>query len=61
MQIKDFRSIIDNMAASSLRCVAFAYKPVDLETVPEGEEERERWQLPEDDLIFLGIVGLKVR
>lgn len=48
------------MAAASLRCVAFAYRSLDIEKVPKDEEERQTWQLPENDLVFLGIVGLKV-
>ncbi|XP_029118614.1 calcium-transporting ATPase 5, plasma membrane-type isoform X2 [Elaeis guineensis] len=53
-----FKKSIEDMAAVSLRCVAFAYKTYDLEKVP-NEEQRVNWQLPEDDLILLGIVGIK--
>ncbi|XP_038978235.1 LOW QUALITY PROTEIN: calcium-transporting ATPase 5, plasma membrane-type-like [Phoenix dactylifera] len=53
-----FKKSIEDMAAVSLRCVAFAYKPYDLEKVP-NEEQRDSWQLPEDDLFLLGIVGIK--
>jgi P-type Ca2+ transporter type 2C len=48
------------MAAKSLRCVALAYKPFDLNEVP-NEEQRANWSLPEDDLILLSIVGMKVK
>ena len=48
------------MAAGSLRCVALAYKLCKSENVPIEEEELEHWDLPEDDLILLAIVGLKV-
>ncbi|OAY83326.1 Calcium-transporting ATPase 8, plasma membrane-type [Ananas comosus] len=48
----------DDMAEASLRCVAFAYRPYDLEKVPKGEQ-LSNWELPGDDLILLGIVGIK--
>uniref|UniRef100_A0A803M9R6 Calcium-transporting ATPase n=1 Tax=Chenopodium quinoa TaxID=63459 RepID=A0A803M9R6_CHEQI len=55
-----FKGIIDDMAAKSLRCVAFAYRPYDRNDVPNtNEEELEQWTLPEDDLILLAIVGIK--
>jgi P-type Ca2+ transporter type 2C len=47
------------MAAASLRCIAFAYRPFDLEAVPKNEN-RDNWVLPEEKLILLGIVGIKV-
>lgn len=50
---------IEDMAASSLRCVAFAYRPHDMGEVP-NEDERDDWKLPEDNLIMLGVVGIKV-
>ncbi|XP_042513498.1 putative calcium-transporting ATPase 13, plasma membrane-type [Macadamia integrifolia] len=47
--------IIKGMAAKSLRCIAFAYKPIS-----EVEESRNATQkLEEDELILLGLVGLK--
>jgi len=48
------------MAAGSLRCVAIAYRACKGETVPTDEEELGIWQMPEDDLVLLAIVGLKV-
>lgn len=48
------------MAASSLRCVAIAYRSYKLDKVPTDEEQLARWQLPEDDLVLLAIVGIKV-
>ncbi|WOL05017.1 calcium-transporting ATPase 8, plasma membrane-type [Canna indica] len=64
-KVNHFKKTIEDMAAASLRCVAFAYRLYDLERVPceeerERERERESWQLPEDDLILLAIVGIKV-
>ncbi|KAJ4748002.1 Calcium-transporting ATPase [Rhynchospora pubera] len=53
-----FKKQIEDMAAKSLRCVALAYKPLDLKEVP-NEEERDNWPLPENDLILLAIVGMK--
>lgn len=50
------------MAAKSLRCVAFAYRPYDRNAVPNtNEEELAQWTLPEDDLILVTIVGIKVK
>ncbi|KAG1364143.1 Calcium-transporting ATPase 5, plasma membrane-type [Cocos nucifera] len=53
-----FEKLIEDMAAASLRCISFAYRSYDLKNVP-SEEQRDNWQLPEDDLILLGIVGMK--
>ncbi|GAB2268483.1 Calcium-transporting ATPase 9, plasma membrane-type [Dionaea muscipula] len=55
-----FKEVIDDMAAKSLRCVAFAYKPCDKDKVPNtNEEELAKWALPEDSLVLLAIVGIK--
>lgn len=48
------------MATRSLRCVAIAYRMCEMDEVPTSEEELEKWQLPEGDLILLAIVGIKV-
>lgn len=48
------------MAAKSLRCVAVAYRTCEVDEVPTDEEQLEQWALPEDDLILLAIVGIKV-
>lgn len=48
------------MAAGSLRCVAIAYRMCETEEVPTSDEELENWQIPEDNLILLAIVGIKV-
>ncbi|KAL8135231.1 hypothetical protein AgCh_010048 [Apium graveolens] len=53
-----FKKAIEDMAAGSLRCVALAYKKCDKANVPDNEE-LAHWQLPEDDLVLLAIVGLK--
>ncbi|KAJ3707985.1 hypothetical protein LUZ61_011690 [Rhynchospora tenuis] len=56
--VEKFKKQIEDMAAKSLRCVALAYKPLDLKEVP-NEEQRDNWSLPENDLILLAIVGMK--
>jgi len=48
------------MAGRTLRCVALAFRTYEAEKVPTGEE-LSKWVLPEDDLILLAIVGIKVR
>lgn len=48
------------MAASSFRCVAIAYRSYELDKVPTDEEHLAKWVLPEDGLILLAIVGIKV-
>ena len=48
------------MAGRTLRCVALAFRHYEAEKVPTGEE-LSKWVLPEDDLILLAIVGIKVR
>ncbi|KAL6845907.1 hypothetical protein ACP4OV_023355 [Aristida adscensionis] len=53
----EFRKLIDDMAARSLRCIAFAYCPWELKMVPV--EGIEKWQLPEDDLSLIGMIGIK--
>lgn len=60
MQLSSYKKAIEDMAAGSLRCVAIAYKPHDVKSVPSTAEELENWQLPESDLILLAIVGIKV-
>ncbi|XWS53914.1 hypothetical protein CRYUN_Cryun10bG0041400 [Craigia yunnanensis] len=51
-----FEKIIQGMAASSLRCIAFAHKQI-----PEEEYEnlKEQKKLEEDSLTLLGLVGIK--
>ncbi|KAK3411186.1 hypothetical protein EUGRSUZ_J03164 [Eucalyptus grandis] len=55
-----FKRAIDEMAARSLRCVAIACRKHDLDSVPADEESLDKWVLPEDDLVLLAIVGIKV-
>lgn len=58
-QVTEFKKFIEDMAAASLRCVAFAYRTYEMGDVP-NEDQRAEWKLPEDNLIVLGIVGIKV-
>ncbi|BAS77262.1 Os02g0176700 [Oryza sativa Japonica Group] len=53
-----FKKYIEEMAEESLRCVAFAYRNLDLNYVP-NEEERINWELPDNELALIGIVGMK--
>ena len=48
------------MAARSLRCVAIAYRSYESDKVPTDEEHLAQWVLPEEDLVLLAIVGMKV-
>ncbi|KAJ7952044.1 Calcium-transporting ATPase [Quillaja saponaria] len=54
-----FGKAINEMAASSLRCVAIAYRSYDLDEVPSDEEQLSQWALPDENLVLLAIVGIK--
>ena len=58
-QVAEFKRFIEDMAAASLRCIAFAYRTYEMDGVP-NEDQRDEWKLPDDNLIMLGIVGIKV-
>ncbi|KAF7806698.1 calcium-transporting ATPase 8, plasma membrane-type-like [Senna tora] len=58
-KISSFKQAIEDMAASSLRCVAIAYRLYEKENVPTSEEELAHWFLPDGNLVLLAIVGLK--
>lgn len=47
------------MAAGSLRCVTIAYRSYEPKDVP-SDEQLAQWALPENDLVLLAIVGIKV-
>ncbi|KAL6214644.1 hypothetical protein ACLB2K_014076 [Fragaria x ananassa] len=51
--------IIQGMAASSLRCIAFAHAQISNEEIDYSDEDKTHQRLKEDGLILLGIVGLK--
>ncbi|CAI9107743.1 OLC1v1007178C1 [Oldenlandia corymbosa var. corymbosa] len=55
-QRTQFKKIIEGMAASSLRCIAFAHKQI---TDAEMQQNENPKRLKEDDLTLLGIVGIK--
>lgn len=54
------KEAIGEMAAKSLRCVAIAYQTCNIDEVPTDEEGLAQWVLPEDGLILLAILGIKV-
>ena len=60
MQEDEFKKTIEGMAAAALRCIAFAYRIDDLNSVPADEEQRQSWKIPEENLTLLAIVGIKV-
>ncbi|XP_024927246.3 putative calcium-transporting ATPase 13, plasma membrane-type [Ziziphus jujuba] len=49
-----FQKIIEGMAASSLRCIAFAHSQV-----PAEDSDIEHKMIKEDGLVLLGLVGIK--
>ncbi|KAF3457728.1 hypothetical protein FNV43_RR02386 [Rhamnella rubrinervis] len=53
----EFQQIIQGMAASSLRCIAFAHAGVLAQDVEEGSNGHK--SLKEDGLILFGVVGIK--
>ncbi|KAL3632149.1 Calcium-transporting ATPase 9, plasma membrane-type [Castilleja foliolosa] len=53
------RDAIDNMAAKSLRCVAIAYRTCEADEVPTDQEQLAQWDLPDEDLVLVAIVGIK--
>ncbi|BFG13972.1 hypothetical protein CerSpe_002460 [Prunus speciosa] len=52
-----FEQIIQGMAASSLRCIAFAHK--EIPAVEQVDEQEHKALLKEDGLTLLGLIGLK--
>lgn len=56
----ELKNAIDDMAARSLRCVALAYRTFEADKIPADEEQLSSWVLPDDDLVLLAIVGIKV-
>ncbi|XP_020411250.1 calcium-transporting ATPase 8, plasma membrane-type-like [Prunus persica] len=53
-----FRKAIDEMAAGGLDCLAIAYRSYEFQNVPTDPELLAQWELPEDDLVLLAIVGI---
>jgi hypothetical protein len=58
-QANQLKKLIEDMAEQSLRCIAFAYRNLDMKDVP-SEEQRINWQLPDNELTLIGIIGMKV-
>ncbi|XP_024192500.1 calcium-transporting ATPase 10, plasma membrane-type isoform X2 [Rosa chinensis] len=55
-----FQKAIEDMASGGLHCVAIAYRSLELENVLiNSNGQLAQWELPEDDLILLAIVGMK--
>ncbi|XP_015891473.2 calcium-transporting ATPase 12, plasma membrane-type [Ziziphus jujuba] len=55
----NLENIIQGMAASSLRCIAFAYVQISEQEMEYNEDGKTHRRLKEDGLTLLGIVGLK--
>nr|XP_048334269.1 putative calcium-transporting ATPase 13, plasma membrane-type [Ziziphus jujuba var. spinosa] len=55
-QKSEFQQIIQGMAASSLRCIAFAHNRVQKEEVQDSDAPKS---LKEEGLVLLGLVGIK--
>ncbi|ONH93473.1 hypothetical protein PRUPE_8G234200 [Prunus persica] len=55
----NIEKIIQGMAASSLRCIAFAHTQILEEEIEYSNDEKTHPRLKEDELILLGVVGLK--
>ncbi|XP_058765033.1 putative calcium-transporting ATPase 13, plasma membrane-type [Vicia villosa] len=53
-----FESIIQGMAASSLRCIAFAYAEVEVQELGD-EGENSKIMVKDNGLTLLGLVGIK--
>lgn len=60
LQERNFKKAIEDMAAGGLRCIAIAYRTYIMQNVPSSESELSQWAIPEDDLVLLAIVGIKV-
>ncbi|OVA09885.1 Cation-transporting P-type ATPase [Macleaya cordata] len=56
---RKFEQIIKDMAANSLRCIAFAYGQFEEEALKYNGGENTRQKLKEEGLTLLGLVGLK--
>nr|ASM90234.1 calcium-transporting ATPase plasma membrane-type [Sesuvium portulacastrum] len=56
---RKIRLLIEGMAASSLRCIAFAHREVSEGELEYTGEEKAHLKLKEEGLTLLGIVGLK--
>lgn len=59
-QMTGLKDAINDMATRSLRCVAIAFRKFEADKIPTDDEQLSRWVLPEDDLVLLAIVGIKV-
>ncbi|PON51266.1 P-type ATPase [Parasponia andersonii] len=55
----EIKKIIEGMAASSLRCIAFAYRQISEEEMEYNDDNKAQPRLKESGLTLLGVVGLK--
>ncbi|GLJ31007.1 hypothetical protein SUGI_0619870 [Cryptomeria japonica] len=53
------REVISEMAANSLRCIAFAYQNLNNTLLPNTEEHKATWKIPDKELTIIAIVGIK--
>ncbi|XP_026378540.1 putative calcium-transporting ATPase 13, plasma membrane-type [Papaver somniferum] len=58
-KMKRFEQIIQDMAADSLRCIAFAHKVIPDEELKYKEDGKTLQSLKDDNLTLLGLVGIK--
>ncbi|KAM7474100.1 hypothetical protein LguiB_021343 [Lonicera macranthoides] len=56
-----FKNAIQDMTSAGLCCIAFAFRSYQMESIPTDEEKLANWCLPEDGLVLLAIIGIKVR
>eukprot|EP01018_Ginkgo_biloba_P010168 Gb_31058 [translate_table: standard] len=58
-KVHNLRGSIHQMAADSLRCIAFAYQDLSKAQLPGNEEQRASWKIPDRKLTLTTIVGIK--
>jgi hypothetical protein len=57
-KVQELQGEIQRMAEASLRTLCLAYRELDPSDVPAGD--LEQWTIPEEGLICMAIVGIKV-
>jgi Ca2+-transporting ATPase len=56
---EELKTVIEGMAAQTLRCIAFAYRFIDGAAVPSGEEARSEWKVLDSELTLMAVAGIK--
>ena len=56
---EELKTVIEGMAAQTLRCIALAYRSIDGAAVPSGEEARSEWKVPDSELTLMAVTGIK--